>query len=224
MAALRCDHLLYAGPDLEQLRRDVARRSGVDAAAGGRHEKWGTHNALIGLGAGVYLELIAPEPGSTGPWGELFGRLSGPSLQAWCVRAGPADEVQARLEDAAIDSRRVPGGRRLADGSMLTWELVFPRGHAFGGALPFFIDWKGSPHPSASLQPTTRLIDLKVEHPDADALERVFSHLGALPPEVAVVEAPDIGLAARFATAGGEFELAGQLDAGAHLGAVDQPG
>lgn len=218
MASIQIDHLLYAGPDLAQLGEEFTARSGLRAVQGGRHENWGTHNSLLGLGPGEYLELIAPEPGASGPWGELFARLTGPSLQAWCVRAGTANDVEARLNGAGVATKRVPGGRRLLDGSMLTWELVFPRGHAFGGTLPFFIDWHGSTHPAASLEPRAKLTRVRVEHPQPDEYERVLAAVGTLPERLDVTGAPRLALSASFETAAGGFLLEGELDADAYLG------
>ncbi len=218
MAPIELDHLLYAGPDLDELRRDLLRRSGLEAATGGRHEAWGTHNALVGLGPGRYLELIAPEPRGDGPWATLFRRLEGPSLQAWCVRCGAADEIEARLTAAGVATKRVAGGRELPSGGRLTWELVFPRGHRFGGALPFFIDWQGSEHPSASLKAEGLLTSLVVEHPEADALGELLEAVGTLPEVVEVRSAARVVLTAHLSSPSGEFQLPGVLDTGAYLG------
>ena len=218
MINIEIDHFLYAGPDLKLLITDLAGRSGITAAAGGRHPDWGTHNALIGLENRSYLELIAPEPGAEGPWGSLFGRLDGPSLQAWCVRAGSADHVAGRLERAGVASRRVEGGRELPDGGRLTWELVFPFGHGFGGALPFFIDWRDSVHPSSKLAAAARLTRFTVAHPDAAALGQVLARVGVPPPLLHVVEAGRISLAAAMDSEGGQFVLEGDLDPHAYLG------
>lgn len=221
MPSIELDHLLYAGPDLELLRNDFERRSGVVPQAGGRHAAWGTHNALVGLGAGSYLELIAPEPGSVGPWGSLFGRLAGPSLQAWCVRCGSADEVAGRLEQVEVATKRVRGERRLASGEALKWELVFPRGHTFGGALPFFIEWQGSAaHPSRTLEPRAALLGLSVQHPDVRGLARVLTAVGAVPTEVELVSGSRIALSARLSAAAAAFSLEGLLDPTAYLGEV----
>ncbi len=218
MARTELDHLLYAGPDLAELRRDLLRKGGPKAAPGGRHDAWGTHNALVGLGVGRYLELIAPEPGGDGPWARLFRRLAAPSLQAWCVRGGAADQVEARLTAAGVATKRVAGGRRLPDGSELTWQLVFPRGHRFGGALPFFIDWQGSEHPSSRAEPAAELTSLTVEHPEADALSAVLEAVGTLPELLIVRNGSRTTLEARFVTGEGEFALEGVLDTQAYLG------
>lgn len=220
MPSFDVDHLLYAGPDLSTLKSDLSTRGGPDAAPGGRHANWGTHNALVGLGEGTYLELIAPEPGATGPWGGLFSKLSGPSLQAWCVRCGSADEVAELLAAAGVRCKRVPGGRKLADGSELTWELVFPTAHRFGGVLPFFIDWKGSVHPSSTLAPAAHLQQITLEHPDADGLATVLAVFGELPTTVRIRRSSRLALAAELSSEGRTFVLEGYLNDREYLGNV----
>jgi len=56
------DHLILAARDLDSGAAWLEDRLGVALAAGGRHERMGTHNRLLSLGQGFYLELIAIDP------------------------------------------------------------------------------------------------------------------------------------------------------------------
>ena len=90
------DHLVYAVPELTAGVQVLADRCGVTAAAGGRHEGRGSHNALLALGAEAYLEVIAPDPDQPPPprphpFG--LGSLTGPRLITFAVHEARPDDT-----------------------------------------------------------------------------------------------------------------------------------
>jgi hypothetical protein len=172
MAPLVLDHVILAAPALSDLTAAFEARTGVPAAPGGRHAGQGTHNALVGLGPGRYLELLAPDPEAAGgPFRDAIAYLSAPGLHTWCVRGDAdgghtalgAEAFAARVVAAGATPRRTAMARTRPDGVRLAWELVFVDGHGFGGLVPFFIDWLGSPHPSAALGSPLAWRDLRLE-------------------------------------------------------------
>ena len=176
---LALDHLLYAGPDLERLEREVARVAGVPPAPGGRHDGMGTHNALVGLGHEAYLELIAPDPEQDGgPFATSLAGLKATELHAWCVRTDDLDALAARVEASGLGAQRRTMSRATPDGEELHWELLVPSGHPWAGAAPFFIAWGETPHPSRRLTGPVRLRVLDVLHPAGDDLSAWLTDLG----------------------------------------------
>src|SRR5690348_15816066 len=92
------DHLVYGVEDLEAGVAELAERLGVRAAAGGKHVGRGTHNALLGLGAGAYLEVIAVDPEQPRPAGALPFGLEGhrlPRLVGWASRTSDIERQRA---------------------------------------------------------------------------------------------------------------------------------
>src|SRR5262249_23528283 len=74
------------------------------------------------------------------------------------------------------------GGRRRADGVLLSWRLTDPRAVLEDGLVPFFIDWGSSPHPSASAPGGVVLAALRGEHPQPGDMATLLGNLGlALP-------------------------------------------
>lgn len=189
---MQLDHLVYAGPDLALLTDALAGRHGLRAMPGGRHPSQGTHNALLGLGGGSYLELLAPDPeGEGGDWARSIAYLDGPALHAWCLRVEDAGAVATALEEAGLIARRAPGSRTRPDGSTLRWELVFAERAGFGGLMPFFVDWQGSAHPAADLPQAAGFVGLELRHPRGSALRRLLDGLGEVPAGVDIVDAAD---------------------------------
>ena len=62
------DHLIWEEFDLEQAEKRFLNLTGVVPAFGGTHPG-GTHNSLLSLGDGKYLEIIAIDPARA----EAFG-------------------------------------------------------------------------------------------------------------------------------------------------------
>ena len=103
---MQIDHLVLAGPDLEQAAARVAAKLGVAPAPGGRHIGFGTHNRLVDLDHGAYLEVIGPDPDQPAPPGPRpFGidDLTEPRLVAWAVRTASIVEELARMSAEGLD-------------------------------------------------------------------------------------------------------------------------
>ena len=215
------DHLVYGVPELPAGVARLADLLGVTAAPGGSHEGRGSHNALLSLGEGSYLEIIAPDPAQPDPGRPRpFGldSLAAPRLITFAVHAardgGPppksgAPERLERWRAFAAARGYVPGpvaamSRRRPDGSMLGWHLCQQPEPPFGGAVPFLIDWDAADSPAVSAPAGCRLLDLEVRSPEPEAVGRALHALGV---PVAVRTADRPGLRATVATPRGTVEL-----------------
>lgn len=177
------DHLLYAASDLQRGMDEIEALLGVRPVPGGNHPQYGTHNALLSLGQGIYLEVIARDPDLPPPTrGVLFDvpQTDGSRLVAWVYRVTDIQESSAALRDAGIALGPVDSGRReKPDGSIVSWELTDPYTRPLSGAVPFLIDWGDTAHPSMVVPSGGRLVELVVTHPDADAVRSALSVVGA---------------------------------------------
>ena len=168
------DHLVYGVPELEAGIALLREQCGVAAAPGGRHEGGGTHNALLGLGGGAYLELIAPDPSqppSTQSRRFLLDHLDRPRLLTFAV--GGADLEQRRQQAVARGYDPGPvaaGSRRRLDGELLRWRLCRHPEPPFAGVVPFLIDWGTTPSPALTAPSGCRLLGVRAAHPDPVAV------------------------------------------------------
>ncbi len=202
------DHLVYGAPDLSQAVDDIEMRAGVRAAPGGRHAGGLTHNALLSLGEGSYLEIIAPVPGveiatATLPFG--LDTLTSLRLVAWAVSV---DDLEAMVKSARSKGydpgQIISSGRDLPDGTHLGWKLAVRPQPAGDGIIPFLIQWVSEPHPSATAPGGCGLVSLRGEHPEPDSVREM---LRALAVDLPVGEGPAPRLVATLDTPKGRVEL-----------------
>lgn len=180
MSAL--DHIIWATASIDTRPSTIEKRLGVGLDEGGTHPDSGTGNLLGGLGDGAYLEVLFPSSHSS-PAGSLGSRLSQlerPCLYHWALRVENLERVAAAARSTGIrPGAVVPGSRETADGTRLTWSLMFLDEPGLGAAAPFFIDWHDTPHPTTSLRSVGALIELAIRAPDAERLNRLFDAIGA---------------------------------------------
>jgi hypothetical protein len=204
------DHLVYATPDLDLGIRTIEKLTGVRATVGGQHPGLGTRSALVALGASVYLEIIGPDPGQPRPAGPLrFGidDLRAPRLIGWVAKSAHLVDVVKRGQAAGMQlGDVVAGSRKLPDGAVLAWRYTDPSIVIERRLVPYFIDWGGSPHPSATAARGVTLVSLRAEHPQP---ERVGTLLKAVGLDLPVTKGPAALLIATLATPNGSIELRG---------------
>lgn len=198
------DHLLYACSDLERGRDEIEELLGVRPVIGGRHERFGTHNALLSLGSGAYLEVVARDPNLPVPAHGLLvniPRNEGSRLITWVLRVRDIDASAHSARAAGLGLGAVePGQRETPEGEMIRWQLTDPYAERRGGALPFLINWGNTPHPSTIAPAVGQLRGIVIEHPEADAIGSACALLDA---DVEVREAPAFALTAAIDTPSG---------------------
>jgi hypothetical protein len=177
---VRIDHIVLGIADLDRGIAEMQRRTGVRAVPGGSHPGRGTHNALMSLGPGIYLEIIAPDPAQKiEPQGfHMLASMEKLTPIGWAVATDDAPSLRGDLADLGIKLGPLrPGSRTLPGGGTLNWV-------SFGlpGApelAPFFIAWgQGARHPSATAPGGCKLKALALASPDATRLANIIDRLG----------------------------------------------
>ncbi|HKS46454.1 MAG TPA: VOC family protein [Amycolatopsis sp.] len=205
------DHLLYATPDLQASVDDLNRRFGVRLSPGGRHFDLGTRNFLADLGDRTYLEVLGPDLDQPKPAGERplgIDRLTRPRLATWAARVEDLDEtVRTATAHGHTYDPIVEMARDREDGVRLEWRVAVPAdGQAFGGIVPFLIQWDSDPYAAELSTKIVRLVSFRLFHPQATAVRQHLAVLG-LADSVAVRQATEPSLLAVLRTPAGEVEL-----------------
>ena len=178
------DHLIVAAATLAQGCDHVEAALGIRPQPGGKHVTMGTHNALVSLGPGFYLEVIALDPEGTSPARPRWFDLDEPRMRAALTESPKLIHFAARTDDLAALARSsaVPLGEPhpMARGDF-RWQMTIPDdGHLPGrGLVPTLIQWSGSLHPTDRLPDSgIRLVTLAGEHPDPAPVRQALSALG----------------------------------------------
>lgn len=200
------DHLLWKERDLGEGERRFADLTGVAPAYGGPHADGETHNSLLSLGRGRYLELIAPRPEHPGTGGLLTNAPEGaaPGLFTFAVQAADLDLLERSATASGLEVTRQRGGRTTPGGETLTWETATVNTHDFGLFVPFFIRWGRVVHPSATAPQGCELLEFSVGHPRHRDLAGLYA---ALEVDVPVFRAEQPRLRATLRTPKGELVL-----------------
>ncbi len=189
------DHLAVAGETLEEASAHIEQALGVPLQPGGKHEKFGTYNRLLGLRDGLYLEAIAIDPNAPAPqrtrWFDLDRFAGKPRLTNWICRVPDIEASLALFPDGVGTPIYLTRGA-------LRWRMaVPPNGRLpFDNLFPALIQWQGDLHPAQMLQDSgCSLRRLVVYHPDAMGLAQ---HLGAL--DLVAFDTGPVSMRAEFDT------------------------
>jgi hypothetical protein len=199
------DHLVVGAPTLQAAQAHIEEALGVRMQPGGEHAVFQTHNALLGLGDGLYLEAIAPNPGVPAPvrprWYDL-DRFTGPArLSNWACAVSDMDRALTKMPDGTGAPVSVSRGA-------LSWRMAVSQNGTtpFDNLWPALIEWPPGVHPAARLTPTgITLRRFTLVHPMPDVLSQTLApHLSD--DRVAVEKGP-AGMRATFHTPHGERSL-----------------
>ncbi|MBC7974917.1 MAG: VOC family protein [Myxococcales bacterium] len=188
----KLDHLSVIAPSLAEGVAHLQACLGIEIPFGRKHAHMSTHNHLLMLGGGTYLEVIAIDeaaPAIAGPrWFGLDDRADvrkawdeGRRLRGWVASTDHFDRHIANHTASYGEKREFSGGAS-------SYFFSVPAGGALpmGGIAPSLIDRQGK---SPSLPPEAdmgcTLVSFAVEHPDVAQVEALYRALD-------IAGAPDV--------------------------------
>ncbi|MGH1414310.1 MAG: VOC family protein [Pelagimonas sp.] len=177
---LTLDHIAVLGETLEEAAAHLEAALHSPMLPGGKHDRFGTHNRLLGMAPGLYLEAIAIDPSAEKPkdarWFGLDEFSGAARLDKWICRV---DDIDAALAQLPMAGRRVDLSR-----GELRWSMAVPEDGKlpFDGFFPALIQWHSDLIPGRILPAGgLELEQLTISHPQADALQSVLGPLLTTP-------------------------------------------
>jgi hypothetical protein len=159
---------------------------GVYMPYGGVHMKMGTHNHLMQIGQGIFLEVIAVnheiEPPNRPRWfglDDAFVRQQieiQPALLTWVVNTRDIDRLMRQATFSLGNTELISRGN-------LSWHFGLPEDGRLlaGGMLPYAIEWQTENHPSANMADLgCSFHSLEIYHPYSRWLQSAIESIGAL--------------------------------------------
>ena len=145
MVQKRVDHLVYAVRNLEESMDYFEAAVGVRPVIGGRHQTFGTKNALVKLDKGMYLEILAIDEENSKiapPRWMGVDLLTKNQITRWAVTSTDLKRDSALLEVYKTGLGKITNGaRNTPDGKILQWKLTVPMDQPEVELVPFCIDW-----------------------------------------------------------------------------------
>jgi len=176
------DHIVYTVPELQAGIKLIHEKLGVEPIYGGKHNQEGTHNALVKLGKGCYLEIIAPDPENNDidpPRWMGVDLIKQPCITRWAVKSSDIQSDIKHISALNNDLGRSKEGQRVTSSqSLLKWQLSVPLAKPLVEPIPFLIDWKDSDHPSDHLEDTCRIESFELFYQKPEKLSKILFQLG----------------------------------------------
>jgi TusA-related sulfurtransferase len=178
------DHLVVAAATLADGIDWIATTTGVAPTPGGKHPLMGTHNALMRLAPGVFLEIIAIDPDAAKPARPRWYGLDQLALQSELQERPRLIHWVARTDaiDAACAACPVPlGSVHPVTRGDFRWRITIPDDGSMPGrgVVPTLIQWDVPFHPADRLPvvPVT-LMQFATSHPAPETVRAAFAALG----------------------------------------------
>lgn len=207
------DHIAIAADTLEQGVKFIEQKFGVTIPFGGVHDQMGTHNHLMQIGNGIFLELIAINPNGQPPkppqnrWFDLDNSLqqitlkTTPKLVTWIART---PNLKSELKNLGANIGNI---HQVSRGT-LNWQISIPQNGRLieSGLLPTLIEWQNNQTPAPKMANLgIRLSQFTLTHPQPKKLEKLLTHYKQSSQFDLVIQQGEYGLSAKFTNAQGQI-------------------
>jgi hypothetical protein len=176
------DHIVIAAESLPQGLDYCETMFGIRPPMGGEHTRMGTHNHLLNLGNGVYLEVIAINPDANAPARPRWFGLDSPGQRMRLAKGAYLSTFVARTRHIASVAGMLPeiGAVQDMTRGALQWQITIPADGlpVENGTLPTLIEWPEGVEPTRFMPDLGyRFERLEVYHPEPAKLRLLWDRI-----------------------------------------------
>ncbi|MGD8190734.1 VOC family protein [Brevibacillus ginsengisoli] len=144
------DHLVHFITASPQQAVNQMSQLGLHSVVGGRHENWGTINALSYFDIS-YIEFLSLEHPDVAEGAREYGLIdqllrdlpNGEGMGTIALRTSNIEQAKQHLINQGVQiCGPFPGSRKRSDGKVIRWKMLFLRKETAGLPLPFLIEWE----------------------------------------------------------------------------------
>lgn len=177
------DHIVYSVLDLDKAMDSIEKKLGIRPVYGGYHKTQGTKNALLNLGEGCYLEILAIDEENkeinTPRWMGI-DLITESRVTRWAIKSETITQDSETLKSYDSNMGEIyQGSRKTTSGDTLAWKMILPLPSPKIELMPFMVDWSGSAfHPTEKLEDTCSIKEISFEGSAPNKGNLVFDELG----------------------------------------------
>lgn len=147
---MKLDHVVYFTQKEPTQVVEEQQADGHHAIVGGRHEKWGTYNALLHT-KNAYIEWLSVEKKEVAEQADhpltkllLYDLKKGDNWGTICLSVKGIEQFNQEVENKGFSTSGVLNAeRKTNDGKLLKWKMLFVDQEVSNELpYPFFIEWE----------------------------------------------------------------------------------
>jgi hypothetical protein len=182
------DHIVLAAPDYDEAIKEFSTITGIVPARVGTTKGLGMKAARVAFDENCYIEIIAPDPKSSGPIGDKLAKLEDGALVPYhyAIRASNLEYLQDDYvpNELGYIPDRINLYSTAPDGSPAKWGLLFMQGHYLGGVVPYYVDWGRCSHPLSGIPQVGKLKGIVVTAPAGSQVHNLMRNVKHVTTEV----------------------------------------
>jgi len=177
------DHVVLAAPDLEDAIAEFYEKTGVKPVVCASLRGLGIRTARVSFQGSSFLEIIAPDPESSGPIGDLLRATNGLRGMVpfhWAIRSPRTGNLGREVARLGFSPDCIETSSTRQDGTLAEYESLYLYKQKLGGLCPFFLGYgANTDHPCETSPIVGDLLGMTIRAPEDELIHKLVAHTGS---------------------------------------------